>query len=165
MTGLAQPHTSTAPTEEWVRISGTAPNNVRLSGGIRSLSTYLEPSQRRDSASESANDAGALVRDYLLRLNAASTSLPSAERFQLVAGVAARIDELRWNQPGNTVAYVRALLEQVGRPELIAHRAMPGQRRIIEARRRRAVVKVGLLMIGLGVIACAAALFLAFTRV
>jgi hypothetical protein len=101
------------------------------------------------------------VREYLVRLNSASAVLTDDQRIQLVTEVAARIDASGWDRPGASLADARALLDQFGEPEVLVRRLITGQRPAIEARRRRLVMMVALLMICVGIAACVGAILLA----
>jgi hypothetical protein len=104
--------------------------------------------------------ADELVRQYLVRLHAAALSMAPARRAWLLSGVAQRIDDARRRLPAQTVPAVRNILDVLGTPDDLVCRATVGTRPEIEASRRRVVVQIALMMIGMGLIGCLAALVL-----
>jgi len=125
----------------------------------------LHPSRHRPAPPlepdiSTSTDTDALVNDYLRRLTIAVGSIPQTRRVQIIKDISSLVYETRSMLPVQSPAAVLDILDRVGRPENIARRAPADQRAVIESRRRRWLLVIGLVMIGLGMLGCLAAILL-----
>jgi len=102
----------------------------------------------------------ALVNEYLHRLALALATVPQLRRVQIMRDVAALVYETRSTAPADSPSAVVGILERVGRPEDLARRAVGDQRAVIESRRHRWLLTIGLVMVGVGILGCLGALLL-----
>lgn len=100
------------------------------------------------------------MNDYLRRLTIAVAPIPQTRRVQIIKDIASLVYETRSTLPVQSPAAVLDILDRVGRPEDLARRAPGDQRAVIESRRRRWLLVIGLVMIGLGMLGCLAAVLL-----